>query len=134
MLEARRRALEIADRIRRQGFHLVDAEPTDAERAAHAKIARLEVELETPAFRTSPLLPSSRALASAMARAFGAPPVQIRTLGGTVPIAPFVDALDVPAALVPIVNFDNNQHEENENLRLGRFFTGIQILAVALTR
>ena len=124
----------IAEHIRRQGFHLVDAEPTDAERAAHPKIARLEVELETPAFRTSPLLPSSRALASAMERAFGAPPVQIRTLGGTVPIAPFVDALNVPAVLVPIVNFDNNQHEENENLRMGHFFKGIQILAVALTR
>ena len=124
----------LADHIRRQGFHLVDAEPDDATRAAHGKIARLEVGGETPAFRTSPLLPESRALASAMAAAFGAPPVQIRTLGGTVPIAPFVDALSVPAVLVPIVNFDNNQHEENENLRLGHFFKGIQILAVALTR
>lgn len=124
----------IADHVRRQGFHLVDAEPTDAERAAHPKIARLEVGGETPAFRTSPLLPASRALASALASAFGAPPVQIRTLGGTVPIAPFVDALKLPAVLVPIVNFDNNQHEENENLRMGHFFKGIQILAVALTR
>jgi hypothetical protein len=60
--------------------------------------------------------------------------VQIRTLGGTVPIAPFVEALTVPAVLVPIVNFDNNQHEENENLRVSHLFTGIQILAVALTR
>ena len=124
----------IADHVRRQGFHLVDAEPTDAERAAHPKIARLEVDGETPAFRTSQLLPESTALASAMARAFGAPPIQIRTVGGTVPISPFVDALDVPAVLVPIVNFDNNQHEENENLRMGHFFKGIQILAVALTR
>ncbi len=124
----------IADHIRRQGFHLVDGEPDDATRAQYSKIAWLRVGQETPAFRTSPLLPESRALASAMEAAFGAPPVQIRTLGGTVPIAPFVDALRVPAVLVPIVNFDNNQHEENENLRMGHFFTGIQILAVALTR
>ena len=124
----------LADHIRRQGFHLVDREPDDAVRAAHARIARLEVGLETPAFRTSPLLPESRALANAMETAFGAPPVQIRTLGGTVPIAPFVEALNVPAVLVPIVNFDNNQHEENENLRVSHFFKGIQILAVALTR
>ena len=124
----------LADHIRRQGFHLVDTEPDDAVRAAHPKIARLEVGTETPAFRTSPLLPESRALASALERAFGAPPVQIRTLGGTVPIAPFVEALSVPAVLVPIVNFDNNQHEENENLRLGHLFKGIQILAVVLAR
>ena len=124
----------LADHIRRQGFHLVDREPDDAVRAAHARIARLEIGSETPAFRTSPLLAESRALANALEAAFGAPPIQIRTLGGTVPIAPFVDALNVPAVLVPIVNFDNNQHEENENLRLGHLFRGIQILAVALTR
>jgi acetylornithine deacetylase/succinyl-diaminopimelate desuccinylase-like protein len=130
-----RRLLErLADHIRRQGFHLADGDPDDATRAAHARIARLEAGSETPAFRTSPLLPESRALAAAMTAAFGEPPVQIRTLGGTVPIAPFVDALNVPAVLVPIVNFDNNQHEENENLRMGHFFKGIQILAVALTR
>ncbi|HUF24683.1 MAG TPA: M20/M25/M40 family metallo-hydrolase [Vicinamibacterales bacterium] len=124
----------IADHVRRQGFHLVDGEPDDATRATYPKIARLRVGSETPAFRTSPLLPESRALAAAMTAAFGAPPVQIRTLGGTVPIAPFVDALNVPAVLLPIVNFDNNQHEENENLRMGHFFKGISILAVALTR
>lgn len=124
----------IADHVRRQGFHLVDAEPTDAERAAHPKLARLEVGPLMAAFRTSPLADDSRALASALTRAFGEPPVQIRTLGGSVPIAPFVEALNVPAVLVPTVNFDNNQHEENENLRLGHYFTGIEILAVVLAR
>ncbi|MDQ3070601.1 MAG: M20/M25/M40 family metallo-hydrolase [Acidobacteriota bacterium] len=125
---------KLADHIRRQGFHLVDGEPSDAVRAAHSRIARLQVGGITPAFRTSPLLPESRALAAAMEAAFGAPPVRIRTLGGTVPIAPFVEALNVPAILVPIVNFDNNQHEENENLRMGHLFKGISILAIALTR
>ena len=124
----------IADHVRRQGFHLVGGEPDDATRAKYPKIARLRVGQETPAFRTSPLLPESRALAAAMTAAFGGPPVQIRTLGGTVPIAPFVDALNVPAVLLPIVNFDNNQHEENENLRMGHLVKGISILAVALTR
>jgi hypothetical protein len=33
---------------------------------------------------------------------------------------------------VPVVNFDNNQHEENENLRLGSFFQGIEIIAAIL--
>ena len=34
-----------------------------------------------------------------------------------------------PAMLVPTVNFDNNQHEENENLRLGHFFDAIVTMA-----
>jgi acetylornithine deacetylase/succinyl-diaminopimelate desuccinylase-like protein len=58
--------------------------------------------------------------------------VQLRTLGGTVPIAPFIEALGFPAISVPNVNFDNNQHSENENLRLGHFFRGIAIVAIAL--
>jgi hypothetical protein len=41
------------------------------------------------------------------------------------PIAPFIEALGFPAVLVPTVNFDDNQHEENENLRLGNLFEGI---------
>ena len=72
-----------------------------------------------------------RAWPSALEATFGAPPVQLRTLGGTVPIAPFIEALGFPAVLVPIVNFDNNQHEENENLRLGALLSsGIEIVAV----
>jgi acetylornithine deacetylase/succinyl-diaminopimelate desuccinylase-like protein len=77
-------------------------------------------------------LPVSIALADALTRTFGEPPVRIRTSGGTVPIAPFIDALDFPAISVPIVNFDNNQHGENENLRLGHLTRGIVTLAAVL--
>ena len=71
-------------------------------------------------------------IAAGITSAFGAPPVQLRTLGGTVPIAPFIDALGFPAVLVPMVNFDNNQHEENENLRLGHLFQAIETIAAIL--
>jgi acetylornithine deacetylase/succinyl-diaminopimelate desuccinylase-like protein len=120
--------------ITRQGFFLVDRDPDDATRAAHARIVKLTVEGgETNAYRTSPLAPASRQIVAAITRMFGQPPVQIRTMGGTVPIAPFIDAMGVPAVGVPIVNFDNNQHGENENLRLGTFFTGITTLAAVLS-
>jgi len=75
----------------------------------------------------------SRQLAEAMTRVFGDAPVRIRTSGGTVPIAPFIEALGFPAISVPTVNFDNNQHGENENLRLGHFFRGIVTIAAALS-
>jgi acetylornithine deacetylase/succinyl-diaminopimelate desuccinylase-like protein len=89
-------------------------------------------ETATAAFRTPPLDPQARRVATALEQAFGAAPVQLRTLGGTVPIAPFIEALGFPAILVPVVNFDNNQHEENENLRLGSFFQAIEIIAAIL--
>jgi acetylornithine deacetylase/succinyl-diaminopimelate desuccinylase-like protein len=116
--------------VRNQGFHVVDAEPDEAARAKYPRIARIAAaRTATAAFRTSPSDPQARAVVAAIERTFGAPPVQIRTLGGTVPIAPFIDALGFPAVLVPIVNFDNNQHEENENLRLGHLFDGIVTMA-----
>ena len=62
-------------------------------------------------------------------RIWGAPPVIHPDHGGTVPIAAFIRELNVPAVIVPIVNFDNNQHGDNENLRLGNLWSGIVSLA-----
>ena len=119
--------------IVQQGYHVVDTDPDDATRAKYGKLARLAVVgpiLE--AFRTPAANPHARALVASIARTFGQPPVQLRTLGGTVPIAPFIEALGFPALLVPTVNFDNNQHEENENLRVGTFLDSIVTIAAVL--
>jgi acetylornithine deacetylase/succinyl-diaminopimelate desuccinylase-like protein len=121
---------KIRAHVRAQGYHLVEGPPDDAVRAKYSKIARVATFGEgTNAFRTPPSDPQARALAAAIRQATGAEPVHLRTLGGTVPIAPFIEALGFPAVLVPTVNFDNNQHEENENLRLGNLFDGILIVA-----
>jgi len=119
--------------IRRQGYHLVGDEPDDATRAEHDKIARLAVSgSSTRAYRTSPDDPQATAVIGAITRTYGAPPVLIRTLGGTVPIAQFIDALSFPAIGLPVVNFDNNQHEENENLRIGHLFEAVVTIAALL--
>ena len=119
--------------LERQGYLVVSEDPDDATRARHAKIVKLVVRAGgTNAYRTSPVLPISKALADALTQTFGEPPVRIRTSGGTVPIAPFIDALGFPAISVPTVNFDNNQHGENENLRIGHFWRGIVTLAAVL--
>ncbi len=126
-------AARIVEHVRRQGYHLVDADPDDATRAAHDRIARVAVgKPALPAFRTSTLLPESRRVIEALTSTWGEPPACIRNAGGTVPIAPFIAALGCPAILAPIVNFDNNQHEENENLRLGHLFRGIVTYAALL--
>jgi acetylornithine deacetylase/succinyl-diaminopimelate desuccinylase-like protein len=124
---------KIKAHIRAQGWHIVSEDPDDATRARYSKIVKVVSRGDgTNAYRTSPLLPVSRALAASLQQTFGDAPVQIRTSGGTVPIEPFIAALGVPAISVPIVNFDNNQHGENENLRLGHFFRGVVIIASAL--
>jgi acetylornithine deacetylase/succinyl-diaminopimelate desuccinylase-like protein len=124
---------KLREHVRGQGYHLVDAPPDDETRGKYPKIARVATVGDvTEAFRTSPLDPQARAVVSALQRTFGEPPVQLRTLGGTVPIAPFIEALGFPAIVVPTVNFDNNQHEENENLRMGTVFDSIVTIAAIL--
>ena len=116
-----------------QGYHVVDEDPDDKTRAAASEDRQARGRRgrhERVSHR--PAAPISKQLADALTRTFGEPPVRIRTSGGTVPIAPFIDALGVPAISVPIVNFDNNQHGENENLRLGHFFRGITTMAAVL--
>ena len=64
----------------------------------------------------------------------GEEPILIRTMGGSIPIAPIIDALGIPAATVPTVNIDNNQHSPNENIRFGDFIEGIAILMSVLSQ
>ncbi len=125
---------KIRAHVEAQGYHVVDSDPDDETRARHPKIARLESPRAegTSAYRTEMNDPQARALASGLTRILGEELVQIRTSGGTVPIAPFIEALGFPAVSVPTVNFDNNQHGENENVRLGHFFRAVEILAATL--
>ena len=124
---------KLRSHLEAQGYHLVDDEPDDRARAEYSKLARLKIiGVHTQAFRTSPMDPKVRPLAASIRGAQGVEPVHLRTLGGTVPIAPFIEALAFPAVLVPTVNYDNNQHEENENLRIGNLFEGILTVAAIL--
>ncbi len=118
--------------IEKQGYHLVEQDPDDATRMKYPKLARLHASEGMEAFRTEPESKEGIAVTQALTRMWGAEPVRIRTMGGTVPIAPFIRELGLPAVSVPIVNFDNNQHGDNENLRLGNLWNGIVTLAAML--
>jgi acetylornithine deacetylase/succinyl-diaminopimelate desuccinylase-like protein len=123
--------------IESAGYHLVDGEPTDSERARFDKLARFTLGSVQAAMR----MPMDSALgrwANAALRESTAPrpgeaPVQIRMMGGTVPTDVLVEALQLPFLLVPTVNDDNNQHAANENLRIGHFVTGTETIYSLLT-
>jgi acetylornithine deacetylase/succinyl-diaminopimelate desuccinylase-like protein len=123
--------------IERAGYHLVEGEPTDAERAQFDKLARFKLGATQAAMRM-PLDSAigrwaSTALRAPTAPQPGAAPVQIRMMGGTVPTDVIIEALPVPFVLVPTVNDDNNQHAANENLRIGNFVTGTETIYSLLT-
>ena len=128
--------------VEAQGYHLVDREPTDGERAGFPKLARLEEHLPAEAARQPMDSPVGRWATSAIAGAFaggaspggaGAPLVRIRMMGGTLPTNEIVGPLQAPFVLVPVVNPDNNQHAYDENLRMGHYLSGMRTMAALLT-
>ncbi len=118
--------------VRAQGYEVVADEPDVAMLGAHARVARLTTGHGTPATRTSMDTPMSVAVITAVRRAVATELVLMPMLGGTGPMHAFETALRLPVYGVPIVNHDNNQHSDDENLRLGNLWDGIVIYASLL--
>jgi acetylornithine deacetylase/succinyl-diaminopimelate desuccinylase-like protein len=119
--------------IEAQGFHIVDSDPDDATRARYRDIVKLVPSQGTEAYRVSVTTPEAKRLMTALERAFGQPPVVLRTSGATGPMAEMSAASGAPAISVQTVNFDDNQHSDNENIRLGHMFSGVRTVAALLT-
>jgi len=114
------------------GYTVLDHAPSAAERLQHERIASMTHSVSYGAFRSEPDSAPALMARAGLRHLYGQEPILIRTMGGSIPIAPIIDALGVPAASVPTVNIDNNQHSPNENLRVGNFIEGIAILMSVL--
>jgi acetylornithine deacetylase/succinyl-diaminopimelate desuccinylase-like protein len=122
---------QIAAFIRKQGYYVIDHEPTMDERRAQPLIAKVVYGGGYRASRTPMDLPVSKALVQVVQGATGNTTVVAPTLGGSVPMYIFED-LGLPWIGVPIVNYDNHQHSSDENLRLGHLWRGIEIYGAIL--
>ena len=118
---------KIKKHIEGQGFLVLDRDPTDAERLNNGKIVKFIANKGVNAFRTDIDSEFGNQLNKALTKTFNESPVIIRTMGGTVPIIPAIKTLNIPAIIVPMVNMDNNQHNPNENIRIGNIRQGIKI-------
>jgi len=113
--------------IQNQGYFITDTIPTREERMSNDKIMTIKEGSVTNAFRTNLDNSYGNFLVNTLKGTFNEDVVQIRTMGGTVPIAPFINELKIPAFIVPMVNPDNNQHSPNENLKIGQIAYGIKV-------
>jgi acetylornithine deacetylase/succinyl-diaminopimelate desuccinylase-like protein len=116
--------------IRKQGYYVIDREPTIEERRAHALVAKVIDEGGYRASRTPMDLPVSKKVVEVVEGAAG-PAVKMPTLGGTAPMYIF-EELGLPVIGVPIVNADNHQHSSDENLRLGHLWRCMEIYGAIL--
>ncbi|WP_165776629.1 M20/M25/M40 family metallo-hydrolase [Maribacter sp. 4G9] len=115
------------------GYHLVGSVPSNEERATYSKLASFNYRLGSQPFRTDMDSAIGLFLNSALNKVFGNNIVNMRTTGGSQPMAPFIKTLEIPAVSIRIPNPDNAIHGPNENLRLGNFKEGIMSCLAILT-
>jgi acetylornithine deacetylase/succinyl-diaminopimelate desuccinylase-like protein len=116
----------VKQHIKNQGFYIMDSIPSREDRRKHDHIITVKEGSVTDSFRTDLDNPYGDFIVKSIGNTFGEKVVQIRIMGGTVPIAPFINELQIPAFIVPMVNPDNNQHSPNENLKIGQIAYGIK--------
>lgn len=122
--------------IQDQGYYIIEKrDPTEEERKTYGKIARFDYDADAiwKAFNTPLDSPTGQWLYKSLKNVHQKEVARIRLAGGSVPIAFFVNGLEIPAVLVPLVNPDNNQHSPNENLRLGHYRNGVKTILGVLT-
>jgi acetylornithine deacetylase/succinyl-diaminopimelate desuccinylase-like protein len=129
----RRQVQRLIDHIRRQGFQVIDHDPSDDERKQYPLIAKV---LARPggynAERTRMDLPISVAVIAAVQSTSAQPIVKLPTAGGSLPLSIISERLRTVTVTVPIANYDNNQHAENENIRLQNLWDGIETMAAVM--
>ena len=129
-----RQTQRLIDHIKKQGYHVIDRDPTDAERAQHPLIALVYVRRGGyNAERTRMDLPISLAVIEAVQSTTRDKIVLLPTSGGSLPLSIITENLRTVTMSVPIANYDNNQHAENENIRLQNLWDGIETFAALMT-
>jgi len=129
-----RQVQRLIDHIRKQGYFVSDHAPTDAERAEYPLIARVK---SRPggynAERTRMDLNVSVAVIEAVQSTTKDKVILLPTSGGSLPLSVITDNLKTVTLSVPIANYDNNQHAENENIRIQNLWDGIETYAALMT-
>jgi acetylornithine deacetylase/succinyl-diaminopimelate desuccinylase-like protein len=118
--------------FRTLGFHITADEPDADTLRSHPAVIRVDWEGGYPAYRSDLDGPEAQKLAQLLKAYEGSAPLLTPTMGGSLPIHLFDQALDMPIVLLPIANHDNNQHGRDENLRLGNLFSAVGVYAAVI--
>lgn len=128
-----RQQQKVIDHIRQQGYYVTDQEPTDAERNKYSKIIKVIAAKDGyNAQRTSMDLPVAKKVIAAVRSTNSEQVVLLPTMGGSLPLFLIEKYLNAKTITVPIANHDNNQHAENENIRLQNLWNGIETMAALM--
>lgn len=119
--------------MRSQGFHIVYEDPDAEVLRTHQKVAKLQWRGGYPALRT----PMDDPIAKRLSKLLGeiAPDlIQTPNMGGSLPLFEFGQRLSAPIIILPLANHDNNQHAENENIRIQNIWNAMRVYATVLAK
>jgi len=116
-----------------QGFFVIDRDPTDEERLQYPKIAKFKMVNGGYNAQRTPLdLAISQQVIKAVQSATNKQLILEPTSGGSLPLYLFEKHLNAKVINLCLVNHDNNQHSENENVRLQNLWDSIAQLAAIM--
>ena len=127
-----RQQQRVVNHIKEQGYYITEGEPSEAEKKIFPKIAKVILSGGYNAQRTSMSLPVAQKVIEAVKSTTGEQVVLIPNMGGSLPLFLFEKYLKATTITVPIANHDNNQHAENENIRLQNLWNGIETMAALM--
>ncbi len=121
--------------IRKQGWHIVYQEPDKETRMKYPKIVKVEREkFGFPAAKVSMDHPAILPVIESVRSFTGDKLVLLPSEGGSNGIFTLIfDGLKKPGISVNMVNHDNNQHAEDENVRIGNIWYGVDLMSVLMT-
>lgn len=129
----KRQQQKVIDHIKSNGYYVINHEPNDEERKQYSKIIKIiSANDGINAQRTSMDLPIIKKTIETIQTTISYPIVIQPTMGGSLPLYLFEKYLKAKTISVPIANHDNNQHAENENIRLQNLFDGIETMAALM--
>lgn len=118
--------------LQAQGWTVVREPPDVAMRLAHPRLIQVRWGAGYPALRTDLASPAAQAVVRAAAAAADRPVALMPMIGASVPIYLIDEIFHAKVVGLPIVNYDDNQHAANENLRLQNLWDGIELYAAMM--
>jgi acetylornithine deacetylase/succinyl-diaminopimelate desuccinylase-like protein len=128
-----RQIAKVVRHIQKEGYRVIDHTPSDEERMKYPLLATVVKRgAGYNAQRTPMDLPLAQKVTKAVGETAGGEVITVPSLGGSLPLYLFEKYLDSKPITVPIVNYDNNQHAENENVMLQYLWEGVEIISVIM--
>ena len=123
----------VENHIREEGYHIVREEPDQETRLKYKKIIKVNRRHGYPASRTSMDTPITQNIVKAIARISDQDPIMVPTYGASLPVFHFTERNKQPLLIIPVANYDDNQHAPDENLRIGNLWFAIDLYASLFT-